>query len=118
MAVSKMRFGVSCASFEGPPRQSKARFQCYLEYFPGSIDFTGMNDTSFQRGFWEAPESLLGIICDAYFWRPPSSPFGVIWEPFCGVQWRSWGSLGALQASPGALLVGPWSVLECLGYRL
>ena len=31
----------------------------------GITDSTDMKDNAFQSGFWEAPENLLGIICDA-----------------------------------------------------
>mgnify|MGYP006879296183 FL=1 len=45
-----------------------------------------MKDTSFQRGFWEAPESLLGIICEAL--ECPAVFLGASWcSP--GVSWGS-----------------------------
>ena len=50
-----------------------------------------MKDTSFQRGFWKAPESLLGIICEAL--ECPAVFLGASWcSP--GVSWGS----------------GPWDV--------
>ena len=86
MVDPRMPFGVSCASFEGPPRQSMARFESYLQYFRRSTDFTGMKDTSFQRGFWEAPEILFGIICEAL--ECPAVFLGPSWySP--GVSWVS-----------------------------
>ena len=69
----------------------EGRFECYLQYFRGSSDSTDMKDTSFQRGFWEAPESLLGIICEALecpavflgvFWSSPGVSQGTPWDVF------------------------------------
>ena len=43
-----------------------------------------MKDTSFQRGFWEAPESRLGIICEALVC--PAVLLGASWSS-PGVSW-------------------------------
>ena len=84
MAVSKMRFGVSCASFEGPARQSKARFQCYLEYFPG------VHRLHWHEGYI-FPEGLLG---------GSGKPFG-----------NHLRGLGVSSGVPGSILVLSWRLL-------
>ena len=85
MAVSTMRFGVSCASFEGPPRQSKDSFQCYLEYFPR------VHRLHWHEGYI-FPEGLLG---------GSGKPFG-----------NHWRGLGVSSGVPGSLLVVSWHLLR------
>ena len=84
MAVSKMHCGVSCASFEGPPRQSKARFQCYVEYFPR------VHRLHWHEGYI-LPEGLL---------RGSGKPFG-----------NHLRSLGVSSGVPGSILVLSWRLL-------
>ena len=84
MAVSNMGFGVSCASFEGPPRQSKARFQCYLEYFPR------VHRLHWHEGYI-FPEGLLG---------GSGKPFG-----------NHLRGLGVSSGVPGSILVLSWRLL-------
>ena len=90
MAVSKMPFGVSCPSFEGPPRQSKAGFECYLQYF------RRVHRLHRHEGYI-FPEGLLG---------GSREPFG-----------NHLRGLGVCSGVPGALLAslrglpgGPWDV--------
>ena len=54
--------------------------------FVGYTDSTDMKDTSFQRGFWEAPETRLGIICEALVC--PAVLLGASWSS-PGVSWGS-----------------------------
>ena len=84
MAVSRMPFGVSCASFEGPPRQSKAGFECYLQYF------RRVHRLHRHEGYI-FPEGLLG---------GSREPFG-----------NHLRSLGVSSGVPGSLLVLSWRLL-------
>ena len=84
MAVSKMPFGVSCVSFEGPPRQSKASFECYLQYF------RRVHRLHRHEGYI-FPEGLLG---------GSREPFG-----------NHLRGLGVSSGVPGSLLVLSWRLL-------
>ena len=84
MAVSKMPCGVSCASFEGPPRQSKAGFECYLQYF------RRVHRLHRHEGYI-FPEGLLG---------GSREPFG-----------NHLRGLGVSSGVPGSLLVLSWRLL-------
>ena len=93
-----MSFGLSCAPFG----KDQGTFCLLFQYFR-KVHRIHVNER------YIVPEELQQASKESF-----GDDLGAHW----GVQWRSWGSLGALQASPGALPGGPWGVLRSLGCRL